>query len=178
VTHHVGVGWAVCRKSGCIGSQLARSAWCLAHAAKCGADAFGRELEPIGERGTVDGRGVQVRAELLKQLLAAVPQVDGRPLLTADFTRAAFQDDAEFTGTRFKGPSTSAERASRPAHASSSRHSSLCELPRRGVESVAANPPDAAGVIADIERRGGCLPPARGRVVPTVAFCRRRRSVR
>jgi uncharacterized protein YjbI with pentapeptide repeats len=96
--------WARCSHHGCVGVQLASTAWCLGHAAKQAPDAFDAELKRIGAEGTVDARGVDLSVELLARLLAAAPVKDGRATFTAArFDRASFRGRAVFDQVTFEG---------------------------------------------------------------------------
>jgi uncharacterized protein YjbI with pentapeptide repeats len=107
--------WTPCGHDGCIGVRLPTTALCLAHAAEQAPDALEAELKRIGEEGTVDARGVVISAQLLRRLLAAVPDKDDRPVFAvarfeqasfqgeAAFNLASFQSEARFDKARFQG---------------------------------------------------------------------------
>jgi uncharacterized protein YjbI with pentapeptide repeats len=107
--------WTTCDHQDCIGVQVGRFAWCLAHLAEQEPSTFDEELRRIGAEGAIDGRGVRFSTELLKRVLDIAPRKDGRPFLSvarfedailpdaADFGRAIFQDRAWFAGATFLG---------------------------------------------------------------------------
>jgi uncharacterized protein YjbI with pentapeptide repeats len=94
--------WTTCDYNGCLGSRIANSTWCLAHAEEETLDA---ELQRISAaEGSVDARGVTISAELLRRILDAAPCEDDRPvLMAARFERATFEGRAGFEGVRFQG---------------------------------------------------------------------------
>jgi uncharacterized protein YjbI with pentapeptide repeats len=93
--------WPTCDHDDCIGSQVANTAWCLAHVDEPTLDA---ELDRIRAEGSVDARGVTISAELLARLLdAATPRRTRRPTFTtARFDQATFQDRAAFDWAIFQ----------------------------------------------------------------------------
>jgi uncharacterized protein YjbI with pentapeptide repeats len=96
--------WAPCINDGCDGVQLASAAVCLAHVADQDGAAFESELKRIGDEGTIDARGVQLSAELLKRILDAAPHKEDRLTLeVAQFDRAILQGGAGFDGAIFRG---------------------------------------------------------------------------
>jgi uncharacterized protein YjbI with pentapeptide repeats len=99
------VPWERCSHDGCVGVQLAAAAWCLAHVAEQDPSALDAELERIGDEGTIDARGVQLSAELLKRILRAAPQENDHPIFKgeAQFDGATFERDAQFDRATFKG---------------------------------------------------------------------------
>jgi hypothetical protein len=98
------VPWERCSHDGCVGVQLAAAAWCLAHVAEQDPSALDAELERIGDEGTIDARGVQLSAELLKRILRAAPQENDHPIFKgeAQFDGATFERDAQFDRATFE----------------------------------------------------------------------------
>jgi uncharacterized protein YjbI with pentapeptide repeats len=94
--------WGECSHDGCSGVRLAPAAWCLAHMAEQDPSALDAELARIRDKGTIDARGVQLSAELLKRILhAGFP--NGKFRGDAWFSGATFRGDAHFDGVTFKG---------------------------------------------------------------------------
>jgi uncharacterized protein YjbI with pentapeptide repeats len=104
-------GWSTCLTKDCIGVPMERGQ-CLAHLDPQVRKSFLAALKPGTE---LDLRGIPIDSELLVQLLAAMQQEDGRPLLgnsrferaqfngPANFHDAQFSGHASFEGTRFNG---------------------------------------------------------------------------
>jgi uncharacterized protein YjbI with pentapeptide repeats len=96
---------AACGHDDCGGVRLSITRWCLAHTAERAPGAFEAELRRVGEGGPLDARGVVISAELLGQVLAAVPHEDDQAVFDGpvDFDGASFQGEARFDGVRFQG---------------------------------------------------------------------------
>jgi uncharacterized protein YjbI with pentapeptide repeats len=95
------VPWTSCSTQGCTGVRLEAVAWCLAHAAVQDLEA---ELKRIGDEGTIDARGVQLSADLLRRILNAAPEENGRLIVkAARFDGATFQGVAGFREATFQG---------------------------------------------------------------------------
>jgi uncharacterized protein YjbI with pentapeptide repeats len=97
MTHDQPPSWQLCSYPHCIGVRLATVAWCLTHSAELDASAVEAELKRINDEGTIDARGVQLSAELLKRILDAAPHQHGRlALKVGHFNMATFEGDATF----------------------------------------------------------------------------------
>jgi uncharacterized protein YjbI with pentapeptide repeats len=96
------VEWPMCEQAGCIGIRLASARMCLAHASE---DETAAALKLIGDTGVIDARGLPITDALLERILSAVrPGENEIPLIKGcKFSRATFDDDAEFGGVTFSG---------------------------------------------------------------------------
>jgi hypothetical protein len=98
---HSDVDWVTCTEGACVGVQLPSGDRCWAHADRHDLDAA---LERLREGDDLDGRGVAFTAGLLERVLDAVPNDDGRAVVTyALFDRATFDDRTDFGAAKFEG---------------------------------------------------------------------------
>src|SRR5262245_63111021 len=105
MTASEGVSWAVCvqcEREGGIGVRLPDTERCWTHSSD---QHLGDGLKRLGEGGVLDLRGVQVPAELLKRILAAVARDPARPdhplLVEPRFDSASFGKGPHFGGVTF-----------------------------------------------------------------------------
>ena len=91
-----------CTRNSCQGVALEDSGTCLAHADPT---VKSRALTRFGAGGKLDFvKGVRIEQDLLKEIKAAAPVVDGRPeFRDADFTNCHFTGVADFDNVRFTG---------------------------------------------------------------------------
>jgi uncharacterized protein YjbI with pentapeptide repeats len=98
---HSDVDWVTCTEGACVGVQLPSGDRCWAHADRHDLDAA---LVRLREGDDLDGRGVAFTAGLLERVLDAVPNDDGRVVVTyALFDRATFEDRTDFSVAKFEG---------------------------------------------------------------------------